>query len=161
MRRRPPRSTLFPYTTLFRSKLVPKLPMKILAAAADAVTVSGIRGHRTFAPELYPITVPPRRATAGPKRRSFYPDGTPSARNGGPFASTAGRQAETIVHLPRRRAVAPKRRSICPDGGPSGRNDRPFASTQRRPGKKTVISPKNHGFPRFSSKINNSKLITP
>jgi hypothetical protein len=108
--------------------------MKILAAAADAVAVSGIRGHRTFAPELYPITIPPRRATAGPKRRSFYPDGTPSDRNGCPFASTAGRQAETIVHLPRRSAVRAK---------------------------KTVISPKNHGFPRFSSKTNNSKLITP
>src|SRR5438046_4015012 len=31
MLRRPPRSTLFPYTTLFRSNIAPPSPMKILA----------------------------------------------------------------------------------------------------------------------------------
>src|SRR2546428_3233041 len=35
MMRRPPRSTLFPYTTLFRSGALERLPVRLLALAGD------------------------------------------------------------------------------------------------------------------------------
>src|SRR2546430_10304463 len=42
MIRRPPRSTLFPYTTLFRSRANPKAdPIRIAFAGADTITVAG------------------------------------------------------------------------------------------------------------------------
>src|SRR5260370_32293899 len=44
MIRRPPRSTLFPYTTLFRSRALPRLPAPALPAAGGALR--GERGAR-------------------------------------------------------------------------------------------------------------------
>src|SRR3989449_5797742 len=52
MIRRPPRSTLFPYTTLFRSRLVaeaerrvPRLELVRALEEADDMVVLGVRGH--------------------------------------------------------------------------------------------------------------------
>src|SRR2546422_3325275 len=41
MIRRPPRSTLFPYTTLFRSKLLETTNIKLASVASDVFGVSG------------------------------------------------------------------------------------------------------------------------
>src|ERR1019366_649498 len=49
MIRRPPRSTLFPYTTLFRSVLQPGKGMNINAAALDATAISS---YTTGAPQM-------------------------------------------------------------------------------------------------------------
>src|SRR3712207_7328883 len=53
MIRRPPRSTLFPYTTLFRSRarqrvgiVVRAVPRRAAAAREDAPAPRGTRGHR-------------------------------------------------------------------------------------------------------------------
>src|SRR3989454_8214048 len=40
MIRRPPRSTLFPYTTLFRSKVAPRVPISA-KLVADVITTAG------------------------------------------------------------------------------------------------------------------------
>src|SRR3989454_4708214 len=40
MIRRPPRSTLFPYTTLFRSKVAPRVPISA-KLVADLITTAG------------------------------------------------------------------------------------------------------------------------
>src|SRR3712207_8199143 len=47
MIRRPPRSTLFPYTTLFRSPPAPEAPLPAQAAAAD---LHGVEDHRRPGP---------------------------------------------------------------------------------------------------------------
>src|SRR2546426_2843180 len=44
MIRRPPRSTLFPYTTLFRSLLLKKKP-DVLAITGDHSTPCAVKGH--------------------------------------------------------------------------------------------------------------------
>src|SRR3712207_6874830 len=45
MIRRPPRSTLFPYTTLFRSSAPPAPAAAVPPAPADAVPVLFVHGH--------------------------------------------------------------------------------------------------------------------
>src|SRR5689334_24853245 len=44
MIRRPPRSTLFPYTTLFRSRPFPRAVRRLAGGAEDASTHADVRG---------------------------------------------------------------------------------------------------------------------
>src|SRR2546426_3705491 len=53
MIRRPPRSTLFPYTTLFRSQAVPNLPA---GGGGRRVRLAAVRRERTGAPHHAPAT---------------------------------------------------------------------------------------------------------
>src|SRR5688572_30888515 len=50
MIRRPPRSTLFPYTTLFRSRVVRKdgQPPRIGAVGRELFTLGVLRGHESI-----------------------------------------------------------------------------------------------------------------
>src|SRR5437667_3201438 len=43
MRRAPPRSTLFPYTTLFRSQAVGQVPVDVKAAGVDVLMAGGLK----------------------------------------------------------------------------------------------------------------------
>src|SRR3712207_7756746 len=76
MIRRPPRSTLFPYTTLFRSNLDPQNAAEIepqvdgrrpRAAAGEVLTAPNVNAHNTFAA---PNTVAPRPISAQARGRS-------------------------------------------------------------------------------------------
>src|SRR2546427_9091845 len=68
MIRRPPRSTLFPYTTLFRSRIVPPVlgngVRKLLAVAGRAVEVD--RGHHVSARREQRV-IPARSPVVGPR----------------------------------------------------------------------------------------------
>src|SRR2546430_7629653 len=70
MIRRPPRSTLFPYTTLFRSRLRPGLTaLDVLRASFPAGTVSGAPKVRAM--EIIDELEPSRRGIyAGADRKS-------------------------------------------------------------------------------------------
>src|SRR2546429_2949566 len=57
MIRRPPRSTLFPYTTLFRSQVFARVPAESVAAPSRTGAARARRCHR-------------RKAWSGPYRRS-------------------------------------------------------------------------------------------
>src|ERR1035441_4180840 len=57
MVRRPPRSTLFPYTTLFRSGLNPQLFLPLLTSSASAVAVWSAHSVRSLLP-LYTVPFP-------------------------------------------------------------------------------------------------------
>src|SRR5258705_6666212 len=46
MIRRPPRSTLFPYTTLFRSENFPRTALAKLSAAGDRAWIAGVVSDR-------------------------------------------------------------------------------------------------------------------
>src|SRR2546422_6321229 len=48
MIRRPPRSTLFPYTTLFRSVVSPRFPNLIVGARLGSPLVVGLGEHEHF-----------------------------------------------------------------------------------------------------------------
>src|SRR2546426_8630684 len=64
MIRRPPRSTLFPYTTLFRSIVLPGRPNKSTTMGRDKIKSSSL--HRVHEEHVEPL--PP--ATPGGGRRS-------------------------------------------------------------------------------------------
>src|SRR2546430_16773340 len=64
MIRRPPRSTLFPYTTLFRSPVLGQKPVRVLLARGGAATVlvaySDVpTGYETSCPESTALLVEP------------------------------------------------------------------------------------------------------
>src|SRR3712207_8581738 len=59
MIRRPPRSTLFPYTTLFRSTLLPTLALSSLFGLLFAPPLSG---RRDAAPQAAPTQAPEESA---------------------------------------------------------------------------------------------------
>src|SRR3712207_6923732 len=68
MIRRPPRSTLFPYTTLFRSR-----PLSRAAAAISAAWPTSIASgfsHSTALPAASAVSTPSRWASGGGARRS-------------------------------------------------------------------------------------------
>src|SRR5258708_20598237 len=52
MIRRPPRSTLFPYTTLFRSRVVAIMPTVIDALNSEAITRHHYQAYGFFSPAL-------------------------------------------------------------------------------------------------------------
>src|SRR3712207_8616987 len=65
MIRRPPRSTLFPYTTLFRSSSPSNRPSRVADGLGDGVRVAlgrGVRFGRALALALVPVPVPVGRA---------------------------------------------------------------------------------------------------
>src|SRR3712207_9430421 len=67
MIRRPPRSTLFPYTTLFRSPYLAQVASSNMASSAEIFT--GDKGLRTAYEIMY------KDAKAGDVLRYFYPYG--------------------------------------------------------------------------------------
>src|SRR5438477_9877685 len=75
MIRRPPRSTLFPYTTLFRSTL-PRWPRKVTSSrpvvASQTLTVASQQAAATFVPSALKATPPGFRpvSMAEPRGRS-------------------------------------------------------------------------------------------
>src|SRR3712207_7082957 len=75
MIRRPPRSTLFPYTTLFRSRLPQTPGLRHLAFEVEDLDVLCERlqaaGVSLVSP---PVEVPFRVATAGRKRLCYFHD---------------------------------------------------------------------------------------
>src|SRR2546429_1714362 len=115
MIRRPPRSTLFPYTTLFRSESVPAQPLNAegveVAAARNAVIGHAAGGSPAFDLEV----AAPRQATErrggheGPRRhpppnpeRVAHPVGKPGARLSPfllPALSLPGRQPPRRKHF--------------------------------------------------------------
>src|SRR5207248_7072922 len=56
MRRGPPRITLFPYTTLFRSHPVDARPGRAMACGADRARFAGPRHAATRAPRVRPVS---------------------------------------------------------------------------------------------------------
>src|SRR2546429_5081282 len=60
MIRRPPRSTLFPYTTLFRSFSTNVLPRKQMRCQEEQVKGKGVRRERLF---LLPVLLEDRKST--------------------------------------------------------------------------------------------------
>src|SRR3712207_8865256 len=67
MIRRPPRSTLFPYTTLFRSGDAPWLPMPASFGELSAEAQDGVEGSTL---ELYRAALRLRRELGGEDRKS-------------------------------------------------------------------------------------------
>src|SRR5688572_31917796 len=82
MIRRPPRSTLFPYTTLFRSQGAAAVAGAGGAAAAGAAHAAPLAGGRAAARG--------RIGARGEPRRRIAPDGAGGRRHGGPFALRRG-----------------------------------------------------------------------
>src|SRR2546430_9554292 len=72
MIRRPPRSTLFPYTTLFRSHVVGNLTIKLNNNTKAVFQLNnrspGSAGSRTERPQAPPAWSPRQTAPAGPCR---------------------------------------------------------------------------------------------
>src|SRR2546430_13625433 len=62
MIRRPPRSTLFPYTTLFRSRLRSLAPLQTNRNVSELSALAGRRSAYAASP--------PRTAQSGPRQRS-------------------------------------------------------------------------------------------
>src|SRR5256885_16999701 len=57
MIRRPPRSTLFPYTTLFRSQIAPAFDDDVLHAAGNVdFSVGAIRAIARIHPRVFPVS---------------------------------------------------------------------------------------------------------
>src|SRR3712207_7428203 len=67
MIRRPPRSTLFPYTTLFRSVVVVDVDDAVLLANPAARALGIVRGTRLLVPELVETS---RAVRSGGSRRT-------------------------------------------------------------------------------------------
>src|SRR3712207_8957292 len=61
MIRRPPRSTLFPYTTLFRSRLVVRHPLSTLAPRAMGAAVEGALSVDAVSDDFHSAVVTDRR----------------------------------------------------------------------------------------------------
>src|SRR2546426_6444895 len=111
MIRRPPRSTLFPYTTLFRSSLDRRGPLRSRRRRALAVRTKRIlrRAHR-------PLVL--RRRAAGSLVLRRLAVRARSARRGRRSARTDSRGA--VVHGDAQRPavlVPPRRQSLAPHGG--------------------------------------------
>src|SRR6266540_5041352 len=109
MIRRPPRSTLFPYTTLFRSRRWPRLQAKVRAVGVlDPVPpqVTLPRAHRHAQPRERGLRSPPARRGATPPASLGSPltgalgppcfltadDPSPRATSGAHERSRAGRR---------------------------------------------------------------------
>src|SRR2546425_4886634 len=73
MIRRPPRSTLFPYTTLFRSLLPENLQAKLLTVLEDRA-VRRLGSTRTEAVDVWIITATSDDLKAGARRRRLRED---------------------------------------------------------------------------------------
>src|SRR2546425_11538518 len=70
MIRRPPRSTLFPYTTLFRSVGPPEgLAINDLGRAVDALGLEARGGIGERAAAVHPVAIPVARPHAGQETR--------------------------------------------------------------------------------------------
>src|SRR2546426_3282586 len=83
MIRRPPRSTLFPYTTLFRSHRFARLPRRPLLRAARRVPRPAASGHPVPNPQHEPELV----------RRDVAQDSGPGAQGRGLVGGGARRRA--------------------------------------------------------------------
>src|SRR2546430_6959302 len=99
MIRRPPRSTLFPYTTLFRSKEFPfPLPFAKLKAISGVEpprlrTTSGLGGFVAFAPAVLLMSI----VSSGPEPPEF-----PPAR----FRTTSGVDPLELLFAPRSMTIS-------------------------------------------------------
>src|SRR5579863_4455843 len=73
MIRRPPRSTLFPYTTLFRSRMVPVKGLDVLLRAAAELLARGTRRSEEHTSELQSPVHLVCRLLHEKKKRCFRP----------------------------------------------------------------------------------------
>src|SRR3989449_11208022 len=112
MIRRPPRSTLFPYTTLFRSEQRPEALLRSEDAVehgATAVELRALRG-REAADWIPGLQTPTRRRAANDHQRD------PPARHG--FASTPAfiRPSRSIVYATKPVGLPPTEARITSPG---------------------------------------------
>src|SRR2546430_12489631 len=112
MIRRPPRSTLFPYTTLFRSEEIERVERPAEEAGDDgrALVVARRGGHgfairssqnwtaRTAKPHNWTFALLPTRTPSSRPVPSAHSSLAPSANNGSPPPATTRRRPQVRHH---------------------------------------------------------------